>query len=83
MTNRSLIIVPVDGAGDARTLRYAIGLARQRGADIDVVRVEPRHAALAPRVGTMPTRERQRDPADAKMGWIQSITVKGKESARG
>jgi nucleotide-binding universal stress UspA family protein len=43
--NRSLIVVPVDGSPETeRTVRYAVNIAKQRGADVHLVQVVGRRS---------------------------------------
>ena len=45
MFNRSLIVVPVDGSPATEgTVRYAVSIAKRRGADVHVIQVVDRRS---------------------------------------
>ena len=82
MSTRSLIIVPVDDSPETeRTLQYAIGIARERGADVDALQVVPRKGTLwhAPEnETTLRARLRALRPAAAEDGVVvRTVTLRG------
>lgn len=82
MSNRSLVIVPVDTSRDAeRTVAFAVNVARQRRADLHAIQVVRRDGELwlAPEEETtLRTRLRSLRPlADAEGVRLRIVTVRG------
>jgi nucleotide-binding universal stress UspA family protein len=82
VSKRSLIIVPVDGSHETEhTVRYALSIAKQRGADLHAVQVVRRNGRLwfAPESEkTLRTRLRALRPAAAHVGvFLRIVTLRG------
>ena len=82
MSKRSLVIVPVDGSRETEhTVRYALSIAKQRGADVHAVQVVRRNAGLwfAPEnEKSLRTRLRALRPAAAGEGvFLRIVTLRG------
>lgn len=82
MSKRSLVIVPVDGSQETeRTVRYALNIAKQRGADVHAVQVIRRSGRLwsAPESEKrLRTRLRALRPDAAHEGvFLRIVTLRG------
>lgn len=82
MSKRSLIIVPVDGSQETEHIvRYALSIAKQRGADVHAVQVVRRNGALwfAPEnEKSLRTSLRALRPAAAREGvFLRIVTLRG------
>lgn len=82
MSNRSLVIVPVDSSQETeRTVEYAVGVAKQRDADVHAIQVVPRDGTLwlAPENETrLRARLRALRPAAEQEGVsIRIVTLRG------
>ena len=82
MSKRSLIIVPVDGSQETEhTVRYALSIAKQRGADVHAVQVVRRNGTLwfAPEnEKSLRTRLRALRPDAARDGvLLRIVTLRG------
>ena len=82
MSKRSLVIVPVDGSQETeRTVRYALNIAKQRGADVHAVQVIRRSGRLwsAPESEKwLRTRLRALRPDAAREGvFLRIVTLRG------
>ena len=82
MSKRSLVIVPVDGSQETEhTVRYALSIAKQRGADVHAVQVVRRNERLwfaRENEKSLRTRLRALRPAAAGEGvFLRIVTLRG------
>lgn len=81
MSIRSLVIVPVDGSPETeRTVEYAMGIARQRAADLHAIQVVPRDGGLwvAPESETRLRARLRALRASAEGVLVRIVTLRGK-----
>ena len=88
MFNRSLIVVPVDGSPETeRTVRYAVSIAKRRGADVHVIQVVDRRSGTLWRAPESERRLRARlralRPAAEQEGVsVRIVTLRGEPRQR-
>jgi nucleotide-binding universal stress UspA family protein len=81
--NRSLVVVPVDGSPETeRTVRYAMGIAKLRGADVHLIQVVSRRSGTLWRAPASERRLRARlralQPAVEQDGvFVRIVTLRG------